>query len=59
MFERIDYEVKRIDGDYDAYLQNMENRDEELKCVAMALLPPEIMVGSRVAYEMLQYFMAE
>ena len=54
MFERIDYEVKRIDGDY-AYLQNMENRDEELKCVAMALLPPE----SRVAYEMLQYFMAE
>ena len=30
MFERIDYEVKRIDGDY-AYLQNMENRDEELK----------------------------
>ena len=52
MFERIDYEVKRIDGDY-AYLQNMENRDEELKCVAMALLPPEIMEGSRVAYEML------
>ena len=58
MFERIDYEVKRIDGDY-AYLQNMENRDEELNCVAMALLPPEIMEGSRVAYEMLQYFMAE
>jgi len=27
--------------------------------VAMALLPPEIMEGSRVAYEMLQYFMAE
>ena len=27
MFERIDYEVKRIDGDY-AYLQNMENGDE-------------------------------
>ena len=39
--------------------QNMENGDEELKCVAMALLPPEIMEGSRVAYEMLQYFMAE
>ena len=58
MFERIDYEVKRIDGDY-AYLQNMENRDEELKWVAMALLPTEIMVCSRVSYEMLQYFMAE
>lgn len=58
MFERIDYYVKRIDGDY-AYLQKEDDENEELKCVAMALLPPEIMEGSKVAYEMLQYFMAE
>lgn len=58
MFERIDYFVRRIDGDY-AYLQRAESEDEELKCVAMALLPPEVMEGSRIAYEMLQYSMAE
>lgn len=54
MFERIDYTVERIDGDY-AYLKNLANPDAELKCVAMALLPPEIMLGSHVAYEMLEY----
>lgn len=58
MFERIDYYVKRIDGDY-AYLQNIKDKNEEPKCVAMALLPPEVMEGSCVAYEMLQYSMAE
>lgn len=54
MFERIDYTVARIDGDY-AYLQRLEQADEELKCVARALLPPEIMEGSRLKYEMMQY----
>lgn len=54
MFERIDYIVDRIDGDY-AYLQRMDRMNEELKCVARALLPPEIMEGSKVAYEMLEY----
>lgn len=58
MFERIDYLVKRIDGDY-AYLQRTDNAEEEPKCVAMALLPPELMEGSTVAYEMLQYTMVE
>ncbi len=57
MFERIDYIVERIDGDY-AYLKLADNPDAELKCVARALLPEEIMEGSRVAYEMLQYSMA-
>ncbi|MBQ9885927.1 MAG: chorismate--pyruvate lyase [Lachnospiraceae bacterium] len=54
MFERVDYIIERIDGDY-AYLKKVENPDEELKCVARALLPEEIMEGSRVAYELLQY----
>ena len=54
MFERIDYVVKRIDGDY-AYLERIDEPDAELKCVARALLPPEIQEGSRLKYEMLQY----
>ena len=56
MFERIDYIVKQIDGDY-AYLERLEKsegQEDELKCVARALLPPEIMEGSHLAYEMLQ-----
>ncbi len=56
MFERIDYIVERIDGDY-AYLQQEEQPQEELKCVARALLPSEIQEGSRLKYEMLQYEM--
>lgn len=54
MFERIDYVIDRIDGDY-AYLRRLDRTDEELKCVARALLPPEIMEGSNLAYEMMEY----
>lgn len=54
MFERIDYYVKRIDGDY-AYLQRLDDEMAEEKCVAMALLPPQIVEGSHLAYEMMQY----
>ena len=56
MFERIDYRVLRIDGEY-AYLQKLEDENAEEKCVAMALLPPEIMEGSPVAFEMMEYRM--
>ena len=56
MFERIDYIVERIDGDY-AYLQQEEQPQDELKSVARALLPPEIQEGSRLKYEILQYEM--
>lgn len=56
MFERIEYTVDRIDGDY-AYLKNDAEPDTELKCVARALLPDAIAEGSRVAYEMLEYTM--
>ena len=54
MFEKIEYTVKRIDGDY-AYLQNDADAKENLKCVARALLPAEVGEGTRVAYEMLEY----
>lgn len=57
MFERIDYIVVRIEGDY-AYLQQAEDSSAEKKCVAMALLPQEIMEGSRIKYEMMSYEMA-
>lgn len=58
MFERIDYIVERIDGDY-AYLKNTSEPEEELKCVARALLPESISEGTRLAYEMFQYSIAE
>ena len=49
-----DYIVERIDGDY-AHLQKVDAPQEEPKLVARALLPAEIMEGSQLKYEMLQY----
>lgn len=54
MFERVDYVVARIDGDY-AYLKLLADENSEEKCVARALLPEAIMEGSHLAYEMMQY----
>ena len=50
------YEVVAIDGDY-AHLKRNDTacEDHETKLVARALLPPEIMEGSILKYEMLQY----
>lgn len=53
---KINYTVVSIDGDY-AYLRNDEMPDEELKCVARALLPAEIQEGSRLLYECMEYTM--
>ncbi len=58
MFERIDYEVKRIDGDY-AFLMRLDQPETELKCVARALLPDSIGEGTKLAYEMMQYSIGE
>lgn len=55
-FETKIYEVNRLDGDY-AYLSMPERPELEEKCVARALLPPEISEGSKLKYEMLQYSM--
>ena len=56
MFERVEYTVARIDGDY-AYLQRVDDPSAE-EGMAGALLPAEISEGCRVAYEMLEYSMA-
>ncbi len=52
------YEVVSIDGDY-ANLKRIDIESDDLKLVARALLPPEIMEGSRLKYELMQYFMVE
>ena len=54
MFETWYYEVVSIDGDY-ANLRRTDIESSDLKLVARALLPAEIMVGSKLRYEMLQY----
>ena len=43
-----------IDGDY-ANLRRTDIESDDLKLVARALLPPEIIEGSRLKYEMMQY----
>ncbi len=53
-FGPIEYSVARIDGDY-AYLQQIDNPQEELKCVVRALLPPEVTEGTMLHYEMMEY----
>ena len=50
------YEVVSIDGDY-ANLRRTDIESDDLKLVARALLPPEIVEGSRLIYEMMQYTM--
>ena len=52
------YEVVNIDGDY-ANLRRTDIESDDLKLVARALLPPEIVEGSRLKYEMLQYEIVE
>lgn len=50
------YEVVSIDGDY-ANLKRTDIESNDLKLVARALLPPEIMEGSKIKYELMQYQM--
>ena len=49
-----EYEVVSIDGEY-ANLRRIDVESDELKLVARALLPPEIMEGTKLKYEMMQY----
>lgn len=48
------YEVISIDGDY-ANLKRTDIETDDLKLVARALLPVEIMEGSKLKYELMQY----
>lgn len=52
------YEVVSIDGDY-ANLRRTDIPSEDLKLVARVLLPAEIMEGSRLKYELMQYEIVE
>lgn len=49
-----EYVVVQIDGDY-AQLQRVDEPSQDLKLVARALLPEDIMEGSHLKYECLQY----
>lgn len=50
------YIVDSIEGDY-ANLRRTDIESDELKLVALALLPPNITEGCTLKYEMMQYFM--
>ena len=52
------YIVESIDGDY-AHLRRIDEESEELKLVARALLPSEIVEGSKLLYEWMQYSIME
>jgi hypothetical protein len=49
-----EYIVEKIDGDY-AHLKRMDEPTADLKLVSRALLPPEIMEGTKIKYEMFEY----
>ena len=57
IFEEQQYIVERLDGDY-AYLRNIETPEDDLKCVARALLP-EVGEGTKLRYEMMSYEVME
>lgn len=48
------YEVVSIDGDY-TNLRRTDIESNDLKLVARALLPAEILEGSKLKYELMQY----
>ena len=47
-------DVVNIEGDY-ANLRRTDQESDDLKLVARALLPAEIMEGTKLKYEMMQY----
>lgn len=52
------YTVHDFDGDY-VHLKRTDIESDDLKLVARALLPPEIVEGSRLKYELMQYSLEE
>lgn len=52
------YIVESIEGDY-ANLRRTDIESDDLKLVARALLPSEIMEGSKLKYEFMQYEIIE
>lgn len=52
--ESMIFQVESFDGDY-ANLKRFDKESDDLKLVARALLPPEIVEGSMLKYELMQY----
>ena len=52
------YVVVDFDGDY-VHLKRTDKEVDDLKLVARALLPPEIVEGSELKYEFMQYELME
>lgn len=48
------YTVARLDGDY-AFLQRTDMQEDELLCVARALLPEETDEGTKLKWAFLTY----
>lgn len=55
---RFEYIVESIDGDY-AHLRRIDEQADDLKLVARALLPAEIVEGTKLLYEWMQYSIME
>ena len=53
-FDVMEFSVESFDGEY-VYLKRIDKESDDLKLVARALLPSEIVEGSRLKYEMMQY----
>ncbi len=58
ILEPKDYIVSKIEGEY-AYLHDLSGRCDEDVFIAMALLPPDVDVGTKLHCEMLQYTVIE
>lgn len=56
--KRFEYNVYSIEGDY-AQLMRTDEEQDDLKLVARALLPPEIIEGSKLLYEYMEYKIVE
>ena len=54
MFEDASYVVHLIDGDY-AHLRRTDKETDDLKLVAMALLPNGIDEGTKMTYSNFEY----
>lgn len=52
--ESWEYVVEKIDGDY-AHLRRTDKQENDLKLVARAILPAEIIEGTRLNYEFFEY----
>ena len=53
-----DYVVSKIEGEY-AYLHDLSELCDEDLFIAMALLPPDVTIGTKLHCEMFQYTIIE